>query len=347
MSEHGPGAPEDNGKIGDHPISSFNLNAHGENPDWAPEGEMGPDLTPSPELEVELADRQVVIDPESGQSYGYIELNRNSEPSNEALVSLLAFGVDTQNPAANYELEQIALQSGKRTIAYETLSVGASDKLMHDQREALEAGDFSVIARGMLGAMKAQGLTEIDLEGFSMGARTAIAIAAQAKEFGISVKSLILLEPPGFVEYTTPEMYKRILYREGVQNRPAYGETVEDERGQSTIDSKLDSTKTFSKMGLTDLRGNALSYPKGLGRETALDDLFQALETQSGLKLTIISGGASEISTREEINAAYRQLTESYPGQVSMVRLPGDTHAMQTGSARRIGWHVGRVLKQS
>lgn len=173
-----------------------------------------------------------------------------------------------------------------------------------------------------------------------------MAVAADASEFGIKVNNLIVFEPPGFADRSLAEMYKHVLIDEGIKNLPAYTKLAKDERGKESIDSRLDTIKLFTRLAITDIRGNAVSYPKGLGKETGLEDLIRALETQPELKLTIISGGSSAIAPRDNINAAYETLAEDYPGQVGMVRLPGDTHAITTGFARRIGWHVGRILKR-
>jgi pimeloyl-ACP methyl ester carboxylesterase len=344
MAEHEGSPFKKDGKIAEHPISSFNLNAHGENPDFELAGVEAPDLTPTPELKAELADRKTVTDPETEQAFGYVELNRDAEPSN-TLVCFLAYSIDTEHEGTKYELEQIALQSGQRLVAFENPSTGLSDKLTTEQKDALKEGDWSVVAKGMLGAMKAQGLTEVDLEGSSMGARTAMAVAAHAAEFGIKVKNLVLIEPPGLTERSWGGLVRRFLVNEGMVNAPQYVKTVHDERGLESLDSPIDALKNFVKLLKTDVRGNAVAYPKGLGQETALEDLIQALETQPDMKMTMLSGGASEIAPRDDVNETYQVLDENYPGRAGLVLLPGDTHALGIGAARRIGWHVSRLLK--
>ena len=63
------------------------------------------------------------------------------------------------------------------------------------------------------------------------------------------------------------------------------------------------------------------------------------------MKIAMISGGASKIAPREDVNETYEALDDNYPGRTSLVRLPGDTHSLGAGAARRIGWHISRLLK--
>lgn len=112
----GMGYTPQDAQIGEHPMSSFNLNAHGENPDW--EHPDAPDLSPSPELTAELTDHLRMVHPETGQAYSYIELNRHIQDS-PPVVCFTSYSVDTSHDQTRYESEQLAIQSGRRLLVFD------------------------------------------------------------------------------------------------------------------------------------------------------------------------------------------------------------------------------------
>lgn len=342
-----------NAKIDKHPISSFNLNAHGENPDF--ESPDAPDLAPSQELQAELRDLQAVEDLNSGQSFGLLELNRGS--SSRPLVNLLEYSVDAQHPDTNYMLEQVAIQSGRHMFVLENPSTGKSDKLTKEQKSEHNEGKFDSIAKGMLGVLKAQGVTEIDLEGASLAGRMAAAVAAHAAdpEFQITVRNLILIEPAGFDEASFAAMIGRLIVVEGMTSMGKYRKHLQDPRGKASADIIPDVVKNYSKMIKKDAAGNLKDYPNAIRSGTLEQDVATALATQPTMKAHIISGGASAITKRRDVSAAYGNLSnmpdpndpnKEFADRVHMIRLPGDTHMFNVGAARRVGWHVSRLLNE-
>ncbi|HSX15125.1 MAG TPA: alpha/beta hydrolase [Candidatus Saccharimonadales bacterium] len=330
-------------RVADHPISSFNLNTKGQNPDFPDfDDENAPELLPSTELQAELEDLRLPINPESGQHLGYLELNRDAADP-RPVVSFFEYSVDADHAGSKHLLEQLALQSQRHIYAFENPSTGGSDKLTAEQHEALKKGDFEPIARSILENMQAVGLKAVDLNGHSLGARIAGSVAAHASEYGIVVKNLVLMEPAGLDDASIGKLIYRLGVKEG-WNMIKYQKHVQDPRGKETFDTPIDVVKNYAGMIRRDTKGNIWAYPKGLGKPTLATDLILALKTQEGMKTHLITGGASQIARRKTVNETYTALSTVYGPRVHMVRLPGDTHMLNMGAARRMAWHISRLI---
>ena len=349
MNEHMPTPNE--AKIGNHPISSFNLNAHGENPSipefTTEEGKVNPpELVGSPELKAELADHVEMIDPETGQKFRILELNR-SATDQTPLIHTLAYSISLDHTGTLHELEQIALQHKGPIIAVENFSTGQSENLSKEQKKQLEAKEednFGAVATPILRALQARGITKASFDGMSMGARIAASLFAHAAKHGITVDTVVLLDPPGLSDRTLRDMAHRFAIQEGA-NQPEYQKLSTDpSQASQEQGGALDPVKHFGKLAKKDLRANFWSYVKSMARGTAPSDIVTGLESQPNANVVLITGGASAIADRDSVNETYHDIEEAFPGRIRSKRLPGDTHAFGEGWATRVAWHVSQSL---
>jgi pimeloyl-ACP methyl ester carboxylesterase len=349
MREHLP-AP-DEAKISEHPVSSFNLNAQGENPPISGfttvDGPVTPpELVASPELKAELADYTEMTDPETGQKFRILELNK-SIADQAPLIHALAYSISLDHAGTLHELEQIAMQHKGPIIAIENFSTGQSDNLNNEQKKQLEAKEednFGAVAAPILRALKAKGITEASFDGMSMGARIAASLFAHAAEHGITVDTVVLLDPPGLTDRTLRDMANRFAIQEGA-NQPEYQKLSTDPfQASKEPGGPLDPVKHFGKLAKKDLRANFWSYVKSMARGTAPSDIMAGLDSQPDAKVVLITGGASAIADRESANETHHDIQEAFPGRIRSKRLPGDTHAFGEGWASRVAWHISQSL---
>lgn len=350
MSEFTPTPPD--AKIGDHPISSFNLNAHGENPTIdqfvTKDGVVAPpDRESSPELKAELALPGEMVDPETGQRFRILELN-TAMSDRPPLIHTLAYSISLDHAGTLNEIEQIALQHQGPIIVIENPSTGQSDKLSKEQKQQLESKDqdnFAATAVPILRALKEKGVNQVDLDGMSMGARTAASLFAHAAEHDISVGTVVLLDPPGLTDRTLREMFDRFVMQEGA-NQPEYKKlSIEDFTISKGPDSLADPVKHFGKLALKDARANFWSYVKAMTRGTAPADIMDGLESQPDAKVVLITGGASGIADRDSTNETYTLISDNFPGRIRHKRLPGDTHSFGEGWSTRVAWFISQSLE--
>jgi pimeloyl-ACP methyl ester carboxylesterase len=334
-----------------NPISAFNLNVTGNNPDvdlpQAKDVGLKPaeELVASEELKQELANTVFLTDPDTGQKFEALHLNQNSNET--PIIMTLSWSVDNLHAGTLNEAEQTAIQTGRPMWIINNPNTASSDKLTKEQQIELENGTgFDAVSVPMLRSLKAAGVYHADFEGTSMGARLAVSLAANAKEFDITVGSLVIVDPPGMTDRSLPKLTKDFVGEN--PNLARYNEIITSQKPADTDKNEegvLDMLKYFAGLAKHGLRTNFVSYTKAMARDDLPDDLIRALSTQEDLKVTFIFGTASNISNPDKILQMYNELfsTETQK-RVRLKVLPGDTHAL--GAGNRISWHITEALKR-
>lgn len=344
MPEKQPNTPMDR-----NPIAQFNLNITGNNPDFQPKPGVETDLKPaeklipSPELQAELKDSMLITDPETGQSFEVLHLNREAE--DDPLIMTLAWSINTQHEGTNYEAEQTAIQTGRPMWVINNPNTSAlGDKLSKEQREDLKHGNgFEALANPLLSALKAQGINRASLEGTSMGARIAASLAANASRHGIEIDSLILIDPPGMTDRSLTRLTKDFVGEN--PNLMRYNELSHDPR-YTENDTIMDTIKFFASLARQGFDTNFLSYTRAMAKGNLADDMMMALGSQERLRITLIYGTESRISSPEAIMNLYRQqLSQVMRQRIRLELLPGETHALGQRQAKKIAAHIDDALK--
>lgn len=342
------------GPIDENPISSFNLNIKGNNPDIELPRAKEAGLTPAEELVAgdklkhELVNPVLIENPDTGQKFEVLYLNRNAE--GDPIIMAQAWSVDSHHKGTLREAEQVALQTGRPMYVVNNPNTSKSDKLTKQQHVELEDGPgFKAVSVPILGALKAQGIDRADFEGTSMGARLAASMTANAKEIGIEVNSLIIVDSPGMKDRTRRELLGDFAkeapnmqrYNEIINSHKiALGNEIEQEE---TI---IDMLKYYASLAKHGFRTNFIGYTDAMRRPDLPQDIAKALETQPNLKLTLIFGTKSNISNPEKVIEMYQTLFDDETKKRIRLRiLPGDTHAL--GAGNRISWHISDSLKRS
>ena len=333
-----------------NPIAAFNLNISGNNPDFqlqpGVETDIKPadELAPSAELQAELKDTMLITDPETGLSFEVIHLNR--EAKGDPIIMTLAWSINTQHEGTNYEAEQTAIQTGRPMWVINNPNTSAlGDKLSAEQREELKHGSgFEALANPLLSALKAQGINRASLEGTSMGARIAASLAANASKYGIDIDSLVLIDPPGMKERSLVRLTKDFVGEN--PNLMRYNELSHDPR-YTENDTITDTIKFFASLARQGFDANFLSYTRAMAKGNLADDMMMALGSQESLKITLIYGTESRISNPEEIMKIYKQqLSQLMRQRIRLKLLPGETHALGQGQAKKIAAHINDALKK-
>lgn len=338
MPEKQPSTPMDA-----NPIASFNLKTADFEPINPIETKIprAEQLLATPELQAELQDPRLLTDPETGQSFELLELNRHVD--GPPLVMTLSWSIDSQHPGTNYEAEQTALQTGRRMLVVNNPNTGHGDKLTREQRHALKSGEgFDTVAKPLLSAFRAHNINQIDLDGTSMGGRLAASLAANASSYGIEVGHLVLIDPPGMSDRGLVKLTRDFVSEN--PNLARYNELTRDPR-YSGSDSLLDTMKFFVTLARQGFDANFISYTKAMAKGNLVTDIMTALGSQPDLLVTWIYGDASHISNPSEVMRTYHLLPKNLQRRVRLQILPGETHALGNGQAKRIAAHVKDALE--
>lgn len=344
MSEKQPNTPMDQ-----NPIAQFNLNITGNNPDFqlrpGVETDLKPaeELIPSPELQRELREPMLITsDKPPYLSFEVLHLNRESE--GPPLIMTLAWSINTQHEGTNYEAEQTAIQTGRPMWIINNPNTSAlGDRLSKEQREELKHGSgFEALANPLLSALKTQGINRASFEGTSMGARIAASLAANASRYGIDIDSLILIDPPGMEDRSLARLTKDFVGEN--PNLMRYNELSNDPR-YTENDTIVDTIKFFASLARQGFDTNFLSFPRAMAKGNLVDDMMMALGSQERLRITLIYGTESRISNPEAIMKLYKQqLSQVMRQRIRLKLLPGETHALGQGQAKKIAAHINEAL---
>lgn len=354
-----------------NPMARFNLDLDGQNPDWQPTAESGiplaEELVVSPELRAELDTPRQIADPESGQSFSALFVNwpkdgessqpfdqdaaTKIKPGQKVLVALPQYNITTEHEPLNYLIERMALETGEPMVVINNPSTAESSDLTEEQTKALkDAGDFGALSRPMLRTLKEQGITTIDLFGYSMGARVAASLAAEAAGLGIAVENLVLLEAPGTYDVGVAELADNFIRKEGknlglYQKHPNDARQIEAAGLNKPVRKQLwNMARGFIKAASR--RGMYTGYPQAMTKPTLPLDALQAMTEQPDLKLTLINAGASTISPSAANEAVGKFLVQKGVdgNRIRRALFSGEAHSIGEG-AKRIGHLVKTILQ--
>ena len=342
-----PGPTED-------PVSRTNLSLDGLNPDFGlteaarariaamPDHKTIPqaeDLVPTPRQERELATLEILTAPDSGQAIEALKVNwpdrSNDKPINqEVTVVLPAYLADPTDGPAHETVRQLAMQMPDRPL----LAI-SQPKLTRDQRQALDQrGDLGPTAGAILGAIQAQGITDVNLVGRSMGAWTASTMAAMAHDYGITVHEAVLIESAnagvsgkdiakGFLREIAKK-YPDLYHAQDPQMRHAA------RMDRSTLaKSAWEATQFIKPLLRGRARDTVVRYPKGMAGGTLEGELDVALTHQDHLAVTLVNGGIDPISTNAANDAVANHLNAEHGpdskgfNRVTRIIHPGAPHS--------------------
>ncbi len=360
--------------LNENDLTAFNLNLRGTNPEfhlasddefWANIGHM--DLTrddeynraliaigarekiqalapedqilphpPMPERGELQTAAESIQDPDTGQSLNALKLNWNK--SGPVTVFIAAFLSDVEKGPTNLRVNEVARQDpNHRLLALNPPSMGSSDDLTPEQRASIDHGEgFDSITIPMLQAMRAEGITDINLIGTSLGAAIASNMIAHAHDLGINVHEAILMEAPNTKRTWRTRlglgMAKEAKYFDAYHQNPANPALTEA--------TWLDKPKKERKRREKDLaldplrhgrgRDTLLRFPKAMAEGRLEPELDAGLTHQPDLHITLVNGGESHISPSKHNNRVADHLTAGAErkGRVERVIEPGGKHSI-------------------
>ena len=175
-----------------------------------------------------------------------------------------------------------------------------------------------------------------------MGARIAASLAANASKYGIEIDSLVLIDPPGMKDRSLPRLTMDFVGEN--PNLMRYNALSKDPR-YTDSDTIMDTIKFFASLARQGFDTNFLSYTRAMANGNLADDMMMALGSQESLKITLIYGTESRISNPEEIMKLYKQqLSQVMRQRIRLKLLPGETHALGQGQAKKIAAHIKEAL---
>ncbi len=233
---------------------------------------------------------------------------------------------------SNERLVQLAHQMPEYALfAIDHPGFGDSDKMTCEQ---VKKG-FLEVVDSELRVMKELGIKEVILDGQSMGAFTALAVALKASEYEIKVKKLILEELPGFEKLSTLELGKRVLDENskldiyhGLPESPrmikAAGLLLSN--GQCNRDALVGLTVPFRVDPF-------FRYARAMAKGDAGDwarELFKSPQIAEIEEIVFMNGNDSTVSPDNQIQALVDSLREvkngAYKDRINRVIFPGFGH---------------------
>ncbi len=170
----------------------------------------------------------------------------------------------------------------------------------------------------MLGIASALGTHKANFIGYSMGAETSAAMAANASSHNIEVENLFVMEGPG------------VQPRESRKEKKDLGKNFIGDTNnlRFTWANPVDPVmREIAKLGMPIPHG-LLSYGMAMTKGTQENSLRKALETQPGMHLTVASARASKISPANTNNDLFNRLRSDYPERsIRRIIIPGESHA--------------------
>jgi len=326
-----------------HPIAEFNARGGRDYSDYLDHQEYmatdHPDVGEKnwEEIKAKLPEFEIIRDPISGQKLRVQKFNWPEDKKVEDVpvtIITMPFSVPISLDHIQYQHHLIAEELGGPVMVIENPSYGASDKLTNSQKDALAVndvkdGDYGPIADVMLGIMFSQGINRINLIGYSMGAETAAAIAANARSIGTKVDNLLVMESPRVIDHDPLDLL--IKFMSDASNL------------KFTWNHPIDPVLRKVAKIKPGLRGT-LSYGRAMTRTGIAADLRQALSQQSDMNVTIASAGASKISPSSANNELREELKEEFPDHsINRVIIPGEGHAYGD-SGKRFAFLARRVI---
>lgn len=291
------------------------------------------------EIKTQLPKIETIEDPETGQRlraqlFNWPTDEKELKDKNIAVLNQ-QYSVSLDIDHVQYQNYELAKALDSPMVVFENPGFGESDKLTDVQIETLKEGNgFVEVAKPMLGILKSLGVNEVDNIGYSMGADIAAAMAANAKDYGISVNSLFVFESPG-VEKQNLAILGKNFFAGGKDLSFAW---------HNPYDPVLSKTKL--ELAWPYLPYGLVKYGRALSKGTLLRDVKRAAETQPDMKLTIGSAGSSTISPKAGNFSVYSDLKELYPDRVRRIIIPGESHQVRD-SALRFANITKLVLKNS
>jgi pimeloyl-ACP methyl ester carboxylesterase len=275
---------------------------------------------------------QLVQDPSTGQK---LRIQRFNWPTKDTFatdtVTILAmpFSVSLDPDHIQYQHHLIAQQIAAPFIVFENPSYGDSDALSIRQKQALKKGDFGEVASTMLGIVHELGIRNANLMGYSMGAETATAMAAQANQFGIQVKNLFVMESPRVSEQKPLKL--GVNFMSDAANLKFTWQHPAD-----PIMREVAKLKPAVPWG-------TFSYGMAMTKGGLQQDLKTAMITQPNMKLTLASAASSKISPNTANHDVYTILKKTFAERsIRRVIIPGESHAYGDSGSRFA--HLGKLL---
>jgi pimeloyl-ACP methyl ester carboxylesterase len=285
------------------------------------------------EIQKQLPTFELIEDPKSGQKLRIQRFNwpEDGDVSEQTVTfSNMPFSVPIDVKHIQYQHYLIAKELGTPFVVFENPAYGESDKLSKLQKIGLKKfGDFGPIAESMLRIASQLGTHKANFMGYSMGAETAAAMAANASEHGIEVENLFVMEGPG-IQVHKPLKLARDFMSDANNLKFTWANPVDP------VMREISSLKPSLPRG-------TLSYGRAMIRGTQEDSLRRALETQPSMHLTIASAGASKISPSNANNDLSSRLHSDYPERyIRRIVIPGEGHAYGDSGQRYA--NLGRLV---
>ena len=260
---------------------------------------------------------ELVEDRETGQKIRIQKFNwpADNDVTDQTVTFMnMPFSVAADPDHIQYEHFLVAKELGTPFVVFENPGYGQSDKLTKLQSKDLKvSGDFSSIARPMLGIAKELGTNNANFIGYSMGAETAAAMAANAVNYGIAVDNLFVMESPG-VEVHEPVKLARDFMSDANNLKFTWKHPADP------VLREVGKLKPALPHG-------TLSYGRAMVNSNFENSLRVSLITQPQMDLTLASAGDSKISPLQANNRIYDKLRSVYQNRVHRVIIPGEGHA--------------------
>lgn len=326
---------------GMHPFMAFNRNQTGLNPDFpglhyhcVPQGDAP--LTPDQRATFDSA-LEFIGSPTDSMQFSCYKFNwQHMGPDTVALVVMLQFSVTTELPLTTpYFIQQIVRQTpnSQPIIVINNPGMCGSSRIPRSIRIDVRAGIFDSLAEAVLVALKSADINHIELLGFSMGARLAMAMGATTVRWDKPdlfpvVHAIAAAEPPGIEAFSLLDFFKRFSQVEG-ERLAYYQDSTTDTRLKLCVGLKpteFQQARGFLKAVLPDWKGN-WALMTGMRRNSLLPDI-EVLE-DSEIPTILIQGTRSAISSR----------LHAPTGSLKLRLLPGDSHAFGE-EGRRLAYHL-------
>lgn len=269
------------------------------------------------EIKEELPPFELLEDPKTGQKLRLQRFNwpEDGDISDQTVTfNTLAFSVPIDQDHVQYQRYLLAKEIGTPLVVFENIGYGESDKLTKEQKADLRRGDFGSVVAPMLGIAEAMDVKLANFMGYSMGAETAAAMAANANDYGIKVKNLFVMEGPGVTPQRPLKLGKEFLS----------DSTNLKFTWQHPIDPVM---REIAKIKPAMPKGT-LSYGLGMTKGSLYFNILTAISKQPDMRLTIASAGSSKVSPKRSVNNLVAMIRGWHPNQlVRHIIIPGESHS--------------------
>jgi len=230
------------------------------------------------------------------------------------------------------------------------LIVVGSPASIGNRANRLKLADLNQVRRGdlepaispMLQFIMNQGVTKLEVVGYSYGADAGAAILSASNRYDIKTECAVLIEPAGVQEQSVLNLAKSFgasgaeleAYVDQTESAPLF-------EARNRNQSAIAGLTGFSKWAGGFLRASNLAIAQGLSRGRFAPTLDRALDKQAELKVAIAWGSASELVNADAITEAIRDLSVKHPHRV----LPMEMNGMHHGGGDDIDLHAAMVLQ--